>query len=108
MILTNRVVEEIKGLQWGHVFSDVEILRGWQGKVTVYRGFNGATSFQTWKLVGVLGIFLASTMLQWGHVFSDVEISYSATKTIDTKMLQWGHVFSDVEISRTAQCIGGA
>jgi len=35
-------------LQWGHVFSDVEIRR-WQSSATSPFGFNGATSFQTWK-----------------------------------------------------------
>ncbi len=43
-------VEEAITLQWGHVFSDVEIadeqLSGLTG-----RSFNGATSFQTWKLL---------------------------------------------------------
>ena len=36
-------------LQWGHVFSDVEIVK------------------MTWVAVG-------DAKLQWGHVFSDVEI----------------------------------
>ena len=40
---------EIAALQWGHVFSDVEI----RDEETILPGhshsFNGATSFQTWK-----------------------------------------------------------
>jgi len=39
-------------LQWGHVFSDVEILVGWI-KAAGVGGFNGATSFQTWKYLSV-------------------------------------------------------
>ena len=35
-------------LQWGHVFSDVEIAQLGYLRGQVYR-FNGATSFQTWK-----------------------------------------------------------
>ncbi len=35
-------------LQWGHVFSDVEIDR-FGIPVPEKGGFNGATSFQTWK-----------------------------------------------------------
>ena len=38
-------------------------------------GFNGATSFQTWKLSRALSIWITGGMLQWGHVFSDVEMS---------------------------------
>ena len=61
-------------LQWGHVFSDVEI-------------------FKTAWITGDL------TELQWGHVFSDVEITEWADDVISLIMLQWGHVFSDVEMS---------
>ena len=35
-------------LQWGHVFSDVEIAEP-EEKKNVESSFNGATSFQTWK-----------------------------------------------------------
>ena len=39
------------GLQWGHVFSDVEITgSGTASRGTAWR-FNGATSFQTWKFL---------------------------------------------------------
>jgi len=36
-------------LQWGHVFSDVEMetIFGWGNEFR--DSFNGATSFQTWK-----------------------------------------------------------
>ena len=84
-------------LQWGHVFSDVEIGRS-------------------------AGRFRSRLWLQWGHVFSDVEIvrlaqalQYSAVASMgprlfrrgnieaqraagEARMLQWGHVFSDVEM----------
>jgi len=36
-------------LQWGHVFSDVEISFFSSSGFAIYPGFNGATSFQTWK-----------------------------------------------------------
>ena len=62
------------GLQWGHVFSDVEI-----------------------HIVDILTP--PSVGLQWGHVFSDVEIVIPSERNLLASMLQWGHVFSDVEIS---------
>jgi len=85
-------------LQWGHVFSDVEI-----GNVCLMApattGFNGATSFQTWKSNLASNVmFPESDGLQWGHVFSDVEIRSGPPRSGSPRMLQWGHVFSDVEI----------
>ena len=86
-------------LQWGHVFSDVEITGG-----AIYDGsrstrFNGATSFQTWKWSRWTPSSRARPVLQWGHVFSDVEIYVQIARTaIKFGELQWGHVFSDVEI----------
>ena len=60
-------------LQWGHVFSDVEITFLSSGLKT-------------------------AAMLQWGHVFSDVEIRNLRPGGVADVGLQWGHVFSDVEI----------
>ncbi len=160
-------------LQWGHVFSDVEITsrgdtyppdrpaasmgprlfrRGNYIQAIfsdlVISGFNGATSFQTWKWPGYHKAAPSHNMLQWGHVFSDVEITsrgdtyppdrpaasmgprlfrrgnyiqaifsdlvisgFNGATSFQTwkwpgyhkaapshNMLQWGHVFSDVEI----------
>ena len=39
----------VSRLQWGHVFSDVEISSSTQRTNEDAEGFNGATSFQTWK-----------------------------------------------------------
>ena len=36
-------------LQWGHVFSDVEMKSEEELAEIEKLGFNGATSFQTWK-----------------------------------------------------------
>ena len=60
-------------LQWGHVFSDVEMPVGLYKRPRCGR-FNGATSFQTWKSLLRKSITRPYFMLQWGHVFSDVEI----------------------------------
>ena len=84
-------------LQWGHVFSDVEIAAPppiWPQS----RRFNGATSFQTWKCPGRARRRPPEDVLQWGHVFSDVEIKPAARRLLVFLRLQWGHVFSDVEI----------
>ena len=61
-------------LQWGHAFSDVEMM-------------------------GDFVTFADEDELQWGHAFSDVEIPYTShsyTGSAGTP-LQWGHAFSDVE-----------
>ena len=61
-------------LQWGHVFSDVEISCTCQSRAI-------------------------SASLQWGHVFSDVEMAQKGhVYDHQSARLQWGHVFSDVEI----------
>ena len=61
--------------------------------------FNGATSFQTWKLEGDILFSIGMVKLQWGHVFSDVEIADGAeVGRLRLVLLQWGHVFSDVEM----------
>ena len=48
--MVSRMIDAAEGLQWGHVFSDVEmsydLCRSWWQR---NRCFNGATSFQTWK-----------------------------------------------------------
>ena len=109
-------------LQWGHVFSDVEIPNIFFIAAVMYSPFNGATSFQTWKSRQMIarkleyGPFNGATSfqtwkfpcprrehaskedLQWGHVFSDVEIWPRMVSQASRERLQWGHVFSDVEI----------
>ena len=65
-------------LQWGHVFSDVEMSFQAACKCS-YTGFNGATSFQTWKSLSHLNNHSDKIKLQWGHVFSDVEMLTLAT-----------------------------
>ncbi len=92
---------DIPGLQWGHVFLDVETRpRPTPGSTRATR-FNGATSFSTWKLgLDYRGVVIAiATKLQWGHVFLDVETSGDLEMAFDQSMtgLQWGHVFLDVE-----------
>ena len=61
-------------LQWGHVFSDVEITTPSAPATPSTSGFNGATSFQTWKSVSAVAALAEANVLQWGHVFSDVEM----------------------------------
>ncbi len=60
------------GLQWGHVFSDVETILLLAQLLSV-NCFNGATSFQTWKRNWMEHLGFRPEALQWGHVFSDVE-----------------------------------
>jgi len=75
--------------------------------VVVRCGFNGATSFQTWKQVKDWPIKVVLGELQWGHVFSDVETCTGGANTIGIGQLQWGHVFSDVETSNPAWYVDG-
>ena len=129
----------LRELQWGHVFSDVEIMvegvtldldRGASMGPRLFRrgntgsgstgcwagnGFNGATSFQTWKYQMTHSELSERRELQWGHVFSDVEMVASAVLHLLDSQLQWGHVFSDVEMlapanpwRRPAACFNGA
>ncbi len=92
-------MKTIKLLQWGHVFSDVEIGNIADGADPQDRRFNGATSFQTWKFLPDKPCRDRNQQLQWGHVFSDVEMPRAAFAPLKPFfLLQWGHVFSDVEI----------
>ena len=62
-------------LQWGHVFSDVEMAGAGEAPTGGGGRFNGATSFQTWKFLAIQDTPEKTVMLQWGHVFSDVEMT---------------------------------
>ena len=90
-------------LQWGHAFSDVEIVRGF-GSRAARRGFNGATPFQTWKYRSSGRIGPCSGTLQWGHAFSDVEIrskkpssTWSGTASMGPRLFRRGNVDRDAE-----------
>ena len=60
--------------------------------------FNGATPFQTWKWRERRRHVISTPWLQWGHAFSDVEMSPLHHSNCRPSQLQWGHAFSDVEI----------
>ncbi len=62
-------------LQWGHVFSDVEMTTPKNCHEQTAHKLQWATSFQTWKSNLDPFWIPPDTELQWGHVFSDVEIS---------------------------------
>ena len=66
------------GLQWSHVFSDMEII-----------GANGP-----------FGLYVIGWALQWSHVFSDMEMVdiIGGLAVTFVFVLQWSHVFSDMEI----------
>jgi len=108
-------------LQWGHVFSDVEMMSSKRslryriasmGPRLFRRGDEivgirpgeklhasmGPRLFRRGDLKMRIGILEARRKLQWGHVFSDVEITASRSLGPIRNVLQWGHVFSDVEI----------
>ena len=86
-------------LQLGHVPSDVETtLRGLLLAPPVRRGFNWATSCQTWKRADGMRGCSCQRWLQLGHVPSDVETPPASTFfAADSSALQLGHVLSDVE-----------
>ena len=85
-------------LQWGHVFSDVEI--GRFSKRSISRtGLQWGHVFSDVEITHRAATFCWSNGLQWGHVFSDVEMAAIICLTRRGPIsLQWGHVFSDVEI----------
>ena len=113
-------------LQWGHVFSDVEIPER-HAPVISAPTLQWGHVFSDVEMTDSRFIWHPATTLQWGHVFSDVEIaivlnmpsrptiSFNGATSFQTwkyqfffsvgrraKRLQWGHVFSDVEISHPA------
>ncbi len=117
-------------LQWGHVFSDVETrtlgrvrdhLAGFNGATSfqtwkqitrptayqLYTGFNGATSFQTWKRVLPFALTPGPDASMGPRLFR------RGNENIPLKgrtgpWLQWGHVFSDVETHGTFDRLRGA
>ncbi len=66
------------------------------------RGFNGATSFRTWKRHTADGRRTLARWLQWSHVLSNVETGFSAGLLLLGWLLQWSHVLSNVETSGLA------
>ena len=58
--------------------------------------FNGATSFQIWKVRQAREVF-PDFSLQWGHIFSDMESKKGTLVRMTRHSLQWGHIFSDME-----------
>ena len=59
--------------QLSHVFSDMEMSDCTDQLSSYARCFNGATSFQTWKL-RMMDSMTSECKFQLGHVFSDMEI----------------------------------
>ena len=85
-------------LQWGHVFSDVEIKKMLYNQLKDGTGFNGATSFQTWKLRQAVPSACPTRASMGPRLFRRGNNEQYALR-IPTVTLQWGHVFSDVEIA---------
>ncbi len=77
MLTLNEFSHAAAMLQWGHVFTDVEMAKQREANQQKI-GFNGATSLQTWKYQYSIQITNTEVGLQWGHVFTDVEIKYIA------------------------------
>ena len=89
-------------LQWGHVFSDVEISATQPTGSTANEASMGPRLFRRGNQeVQPLRPGSGICRLQWGHVFSDVEMTIGSPGTYTFYVLQWGHVFSDVEIKST-------
>ncbi len=113
-------------LQWSHVLSNVETKQPRRAP-WLSVGFNGATSFRTWKRVplpNLTSVALASMeprpfergneakgnyetlkneVLQWSHVLSNVETSAVVVSRNILDLLQWSHVLSNVETSLHGQ-----
>jgi len=110
-------------LQWGHVFSDVEIgvsyciegpaCRASMGPRLFRRGnntlrrrmrpgarrFNGATSFQLGNSGGTSGFWRLPTASMGPRLFRRGNLRFRLHFPPRSLWLQWGHVFSDVEIT---------
>ena len=66
-------------------------------------GFNGATSFRTWKQDAASALAMAAG-LQWSHVLPNVETSSVRCLCAAVRLLQWSHVLPNVETSGFACC----
>jgi len=108
-------------LQWGHVFSDVEISSD-SPRAFAVQSFNGATSFQTWKSKALVLLMLREDasmgprLFRRGNLRRWIEHNVTLKASMGPRLfrrgntfhlpgnrneereLQWGHVFSDVEI----------
>jgi len=89
-------------LQWGHVFSDVEIRRACGRCQSPSRRFNGATSFQTWKFCIPALIASVSICFNGATSFQTWKWMTVPAPSVSTAQLQWGHVFSDVEMENAS------
>jgi len=86
-------------LQWGHDFSAVEILEICAASLPQIQSFNGATTFQPWKLGGALPVVAPRAMASMGpRLFSRGNAAHCAKEARAIIWLQWGHDFSAVEI----------
>ena len=65
-------------------------------------GFNGATSFRTWKPCRHGGATAPCSELQWSHVLPNVETARSSARRLSPHALQWSHVLPNVETTASA------
>ena len=83
-------------LQWGHRLSAMETCLN-SSMSRSSQSFNGATAFQRWKLVYVLGSANIRKFLQWGHRLSAMETPVWICPPAWVTVLQWGHRLSAME-----------
>ena len=87
-------------LQWGHDWGVVE-RRVAGGSGLARRGFNGATTGESWKARPARTARPAyPARLQWGHDWGVVESLRSTTSRAPQRGLQWGHDWGVVERRR--------
>ncbi len=100
-ILGNDEIEKIE-LQWSHDFSVMETCWGSYVICVPSCSFNGATTFQSWKLSLRFRFSFYYLLLQWSHDFSVMETTTFITSYhSDTNWLQWSHDFSVMETEIT-------
>ena len=90
-------------LQWGHAFSDVEIISNIEIHSAGGHWLQWGHAFSDVEIRRRAPASRAVSQLQWGHAFSDVEMSLPAKVRELIVSLQWGHAFSDVEIPRPSR-----
>ena len=87
----------IMPLQWGHRLSAMETCSFVADTYRSLSSFNGATAFQRWKPVGIIGMIGWRGYLQWSHRLSAME-TYTAYRLPEyVHILQWGHRLSAME-----------
>ena len=91
-MISGRLFRATPSLQWGHDEGVVEGIAKRMSATPRLRGFNGATTKESWKSTTANAVATArSESLQWGHDEGVVEDDGRSASMCGGRRLQWGH-----------------